>query len=475
MSSAAEVQRAYIFKEQSILHNALSREVQEARSQPTVPGEVPWYYLSGTGFFVKTQSDAFFKGLKDREQKGQPFNYSLEKEFSKVKVDIQAFEDEYLKQLAGLKWNIGFKEVAGKKRIVATGEYNDTLLEEITDRSEREGAVYDLWFAGDKSRNIQGVEEWLCNAPKNSLAVIVSPAGWSGLLTHDRKLISFPETQVYVARVDEDGQLAGYTFRSNADIEKNVKLQKRLGLQVDHATSQKEGIKQMVKNVALLSGDNPKNPVKTIDDVVNVIEEVNDSPVAFEGKTFADIRTFLRNPEAFSYRHPQMSHLLADLENFVLRGFSRGRPETEIKVDFQIALALTILKLNKLYREQEENHAVARRHEHIVYDSTSIRQNYYNNNPDMPFYAVKNLNFASEIEDLRKRGGCAGGGSKENKNGNESGRHNSMGSSRRGEISTSSEENYSFDHDGICVVCDEGPKPVGPCEICESCDAKLSS
>jgi len=35
------------------------------------------------------------------------------------------------------------------------------------------------------------------------------------------------------------------------------------------------------------------------------------------------------------------------------------------------------------------------------------------------------------------------------------------------------EATYSFDHEGICIHCHQGPKPLGPCNICEECDKKL--
>ena len=39
--------------------------------------------------------------------------------------------------------------------------------------------------------------------------------------------------------------------------------------------------------------------------------------------------------------------------------------------------------------------------------------------------------------------------------------------------SESSEETYSFDHEGKCVVCKVDPKKLGPCKICEDCDRKI--
>lgn len=32
---------------------------------------------------------------------------------------------------------------------------------------------------------------------------------------------------------------------------------------------------------------------------------------------------------------------------------------------------------------------------------------------------------------------------------------------------------YDFDHQGTCVVCQSGPKALGPCEICEQCTVKI--
>lgn len=473
MTSVAEAQRFYNFQEKPLLLNPLAREVKEARLRPEETGGIPWYYLSGTGFFVKTQADAFFAGLKKRTRNGEYFTHAFKREFNKVKVDIEAFEDEYLKQMAGLKWNIGFKEMQGKKRIVATGQYDNTLLEEITDKSEREGAVYDLWFEGDRSCNIPAIEKWLCEAPKKSLAVIVSPAGWSGLFTPDNKPIRFPETQIYVASIDEKGELSAYTFRSNADIEKNEKLQKKLGLKIDSASNQKERIKRVLKNVAFLRGDDRNNPVKSVQDVVDILEEINESPVAFENKTFADIRAFLSSPEKFLYHHPEMPSLLLDLENFVRSELAQGHSERETKTNFQVGLALTILKLNKLYRQQEGN-SVIKNSENVIYEQATNLHSYNQRMPGIPFNGGSKLDIRSEIEDLRKKGGCAGGGTKDNKTGKESGRYNSMGSSRREEINTSeSEGNYGFDDIDICAACHEGPKPVGPCKICEPCDAKM--
>lgn len=433
-------------------------EVRTNRLEPLRSGEVPWYYLSGTGFFVKNQTDVLIAGLKQRMRTGERFNTALDSELVKVKVDIEAFEDEYLKQLAGLRWNIGWKDVDDKQRIVAKA-YNHALLESVTGKSEREGAVHDLWFTGNPSQNVPGVEKWLQTAPENSLAVIVSPDGWSGLSTPDEKPIRYTETQVYAVKTKKNGELEAYTFRYEANILQNEQLQRKFGLTVSNAANQKEQIKQMLKNVAFFRGDNPNNKIKNMKDVVDIMEEIKGNNITIKGKTFDDIRAFLRNPQDFLHRHDKTPELIHQFKEFVKWEFSQGHMEQETTTNLQIALALTILKLNRLYRDQE-------RPDDIIYSTD------YHTRKDVAIYAYsKNLdmNYKSEVENLQKRGGCAGGGSKK-----EVSLFSSMGSSRIGEtISLSTSESYSFDHEGTCVACRNGPKKLGPCDICESCDVSL--
>ncbi len=37
----------------------------------------------------------------------------------------------------------------------------------------------------------------------------------------------------------------------------------------------------------------------------------------------------------------------------------------------------------------------------------------------------------------------------------------------------SKDRGYDFDHEGTCVVCQSGPRALGPCEICEQCTVKI--
>jgi len=54
-------------------------------------------------------------------------------------------------------------------------------------------------------------------------------------------------------------------------------------------------------------------------------------------------------------------------------------------------------------------------------------------------------------------------------------RDNNVMSSLMGVEERREEENYSFDHEGQCVVCKQDPRMLGPCNICEECDHKMRS
>lgn len=443
--------------------NSPTENFSKTKEQKPAQTEAPWYHLSGTGFNVEPQIQTFIKGYKDRLQNGSNPSEAFNDEFMKIAMDIRAFEHEYLKRLAGLKWEIDFGIVNGEKRIIATGGYQGKLLEEVTAKSERNGSVYEAWYTGDQKRGIPGIEKWLITAPKNSIAVLVSPEGWSGFNTQDNEPILYPESQIYVAQIDENKKLQAYTFRWEAGIHKNEKLQKELGLNVPEVSNQKERIIQTVKNVAFFRGDDPNTSIKTPQDVVRKMEKANgNNPVAFEGKTFNEIQTFLKNTDSYLTYHSRTPYLISELKkSFQLELNSQNNSEEEKNINLQINLALTILKLNDEYEKQKNK---------TIYQANSIQNINPNDNdlikPDPRSLNNKNTIIGNAIQNLSQKGGCAGGGN--------STKVNSMGSSRSGEINLSGidspGEKYKFDRKGKCRLCEEDSKWIGPCNICTDCD-----
>lgn len=390
----------------------LRQEVINSKSIPPKPGEAPWYALAGTGFRTKEQASQLIRNTL--EQGGKPHPQKLEIELAKVGEDVRAFEDEYLKQMLSLRFNLAWQEKGGQQKIICP-DYGNVSWESVTAKNEREGVVHRALF-GEKN----GVENWLKTAPVNSFAIVVSPEGWSGLKDSGNKDIVFTESQIYAIRKTGSG-LEARTFRYEADITANERMQSLMGLEVEKSNDPKTRVKNVMMNVAFITpetadkaGKNGKKSVRSFEDVVSVMREsVDNRENAYGDRKFTEISHALQNPEIFSKRHPLTSDLIQRLQAYArseLQGF--GDPSEKEK-NLQIAMAITVLQLNKLYRVQEledkKNSSPAGRGVEIFSKTAqSVSQG--------AIIAQLNsgINYHHEKADLQERPGCAGGGSRVN-------------------------------------------------------------
>ena len=297
------------------------------------------------------------------------------------------------------------------------------------------------------------------------MAIIVSPEGWSGMLDADGKPIRYPEAQIYGLLKLPDGKLQAYTFRTKANIAQNEAMQRSLGLSTPESVDQKKRIKGVLSNVAIITpGDadwaefEGRKPVRGFVDLIDLMQDsVGGREEAYEGKTFDDMRAYLRHPERYDHRHPLTDKLIKRFEDYARWRFAQGGKYEDIKTDLQIALAFNPTQLGKLYREE--------RKVTIVDNGTGLNESLAKQRLVGYVNMPGGINYQMELKKLQELPGCAGGGS-------QTFSLTSMGSSRKGEIGKGF-ENYEFDHEGTCVVCNSGPKMLGPCNICISCDANL--
>lgn len=405
--------------------NWLHAEVARERQKPLNPGETPWYHLPGTGFWVEAQVDQF---LRDVSGVGKEvFPDVLERASSKVRLDIEHFEQEYLKQMASLTFNLSWQERDGKNRIVCTDykgasekDKNGMLWESVTSPIERDGAVYEALF-GNKEKGIVGIEERLQNAEPGTMAIMVSPSGWSGW-TIDGKPYDYNEAQIYGLRKKKDGSLEAYTFRYDATIEENEVLQKTLGLEIPGYTGERDRIKKMVTNVAFIEPIDAvraelagKTPIRGFDDLVNAMQQsVGGREVMYDGdgspKTFADVRGLLQNPEGFTQRHPLTPKLIDQVLDFAKWRLEQGGDMREIEKDLQIGLGTVIAYLHTAYRDGESDPGGVRAHIQKLQATRGM-----NGTEDVADVYLQKLrggiNLQEAALDLQKRPGCGGGGS----------------------------------------------------------------
>jgi hypothetical protein len=369
----------------------LAEEVAKEKQKTKSDDETPWYHLAGTGFYVKEQVSQLLRNTKETSAEIVPD--ILEIELSKVKVDMEAFEHEYLKQMASLTWNLEWKTVNGQERIICP-DYGDVLWESVTDKKEREGAVYETLF-GDPDKGTEGVEGWLRTAPPDSFAVIVSSKGWSGMMDANNQPIVYPESQVYAIKKLEDGSLQAYTFRYDANISQNETLQRKMGLHVDDAPNHRERIKMMDRNVAFIKGDDPERKVGSFEDIVSLMQEsVGGRAEASKGKPFEDIFSFLQNPEKYSTIHPLTTKLIKRFQEYAKSQLSDEQSIEETELNLQIAQAISILQMNRLYREEEQAYPY---HDNAERNVTKWNQR----------TRLSRIDYVAEKVDLGRRPGCA--------------------------------------------------------------------
>lgn len=426
----------------------ITNQVTQERQKPQQLR--PWYNLGN--FFVREQVSQLVRNTQGTI--GEVAPDVLEIELAKVRIDIQAFEKEYMEQMLTLRFKLAW-EGEGKDRHIVCPDYGNVSWQSVTGSKEREGAVLEA---------VVGAEEFLKDAPPESFAIVTSPRGWSNLETADGDEIKFPETQVYAIKTLADGTLQAYTFRYDADILENEDFQEQLGLSVAFEPNQKRRIKNALTNTALIRGDDPDRKVKSFEDIIGVMQEsVGGREIAYEEKSFDEFASFLQNPDQYTLTNPYTEQLITRFNDYTRWRIGQGGTPKDLAKDLEIALALTVLQINKLYRQNEQQT------EGQTGERRRITQQ------DVARLAKQpRMNYQEEKQDLEKRGGCAGGGS---------GNINSMGTIRKGIIDITptknkseketGEDDYEFDHKGECVVCKKDPELLGPCDICVSCDASM--
>ncbi|MBP9670355.1 RING-HC finger protein [Candidatus Woesebacteria bacterium] len=88
------------------------------------------------------------------------------------------------------------------------------------------------------------------------------------------------------------------------------------------------------------------------------------------------------------------------------------------------------------------------------------------------------INSSPEARDRLEGSSCGGGGFEDMFNTKYGGdlfnlKSPSIMQDILGQSENSKEEEYDFDHEGKCVVCNNDPRQLGPCGICEECDTKI--
>ena len=284
--------------------------------------------------------------------------------------DVKGYKLEYPEQ--GLTFPIynRIQKVDGKDRIVSH-KYGKLWVDTVSEE-EREGSV---------KRAIEKAEGFLLGGD-GRIAVISSPAGWSGM-RYKGKEITYPDSQTYIIQ-RQGNEIVGFTVKTDFGYEEHRNfIQATSGREL----SGEAGVMEYVDPPIFLEAGNGISIENVVAQMAVSRKLLNKSNFAFENRGWNEIYRDILQRENLWQFDPQGRQLYKDLSDFVLHGNS-----TRIQV--QEALALTILKLDRHTTEKKRKE----KHGGII--------DFY---PDLAF-APNNMK--STFETAQSRGGCAGGGNK---------------------------------------------------------------
>lgn len=366
----------------------LAYEVAKIRN---IPGQKEMYLLPDTGFHVKDQ----VRLLQDNLRSGVSFKDSMKQ----VKEDVQGFKLEYLVEQPVFPIALEKAMYQGRMRLVGR-LYGGKPLVDVTSADERHGAV---------RKSIEEIEEHALNAEPGTLIVMSSSKGWSGYQSRDgvleqyseddvsagrAKEITYPDSQTYCFQVQNDGNVRGFTLKSDMNIFQNEELLKSLGVE-ENRFSDDPDIKQRIKNVVRNVAYVEPSKGKTIEDVVDKIQAIKKGETAYkdstgEARTFSEMRGLVKNPESlFNIDEVMQSHT-DSFEQYV--AWRIKSPDENMTRDIEVALGHIVMSLMHEIRPPKDMaelrkgvwHTVNRRNE--VFDPKKV------------------------LTAMQKIAGCAGGG-----------------------------------------------------------------
>lgn len=277
--------REYYFSDTPVLKEELNLEFLEKSK---------WREWDKTGFKLRQQLQKLAIDYQTKLSEGKSPQSAISEWTQETSEDVEGFWFEYLCQHLVLPIKIEKKFIDGKWEIVCPRYSNKPLTETVLPE-ERNGAA---------KEGISKLTEFLTSAPENSMAILISPSGWSGLKTDDGERITYTETQIYVYKINLLGKVEAITLRTDCSLAQNIALYRTLfdnNLPVFKSSQTDQSIiEEMVGNPILIDGTESS---LDLEDVIKTLELIKDSKYALKERTFAEL-----------WEHFQKRHEISRLE-----------------------------------------------------------------------------------------------------------------------------------------------------------------
>lgn len=330
-----------------------------------------WWYLEGTGFSVKLQIEKLLKEARIKILQGISLSKIIEGWTNQTLEDIRGFWQEYICRRLVLPIIIEMVKTNGKIELTCPQYGNQTLIE-ITSEEERNRAAKD---------SLEKIADFLIRAPAGSMAVLVSPAGWSGLKTSEGKDISYPETQIYAYYVERSGKIKALTIRTDNTLHQNEALVNWLNGQESSSIlygNTNQRIETVVRSPIFIEGGQEDFG---FDKLIRALQIIKNSSFVLENKTFIELMSEINNINKFVETDQITAELTADFKKFMIREISN----LNINMIEAIAekLGKTVLGISAAKRVLDNRLPI------LLFDEWFYRR---------------------ELDHLRTIGGCNGGG-----------------------------------------------------------------
>lgn len=386
--------------------------------------------LIGGGFNTSLAVDSLVRKYQHGLTTGLSKQAALIKPTRELRADIIGFKLEYMQYESWLPSPLEKRQYRGRERIF--NQFSNLPVSEGILRQERFGAVAD---------SMVQVEDFLLDCPNNSMAAVVSRAGWSGLQDRLGRDITYPDAQVYLFYKDGQGRLQENTLvmdeLSDGQYQRLCRFINATNTDwLDSDQTQEQRLAAMVRNVGLMP--DTKNDFVDIVRAVqfikgsNIVRSIPEQGVV---RTFTEVYQQIDGGNRLLDPGSRCQKVINQLEQYLV-SVSDNLQDPEVKRQIRAKLNLTILKIARALRGELEIDDIT---EANLSDEGYMRS-----------YFAKDIQFVQSLT------GCNGGG-----NILEVILKGQFGP-RRGRI-----ESSGFG-EGSCVICRKIAQ-IGPCFICHNC------
>lgn len=329
-----------------------------------------WYNLRGqkseVGFSMRSQ-------LNLLEHPGNV--EQITKWTQQTKQDLIGFKLEYLSN--HLVYPCKYTRSTSDQTRFESKEYGNKDMEETVSSKERNGSV---------KAAVKEIKDFFQSAPDGSLAVMISPEGDSGLRTDEGERIEYPDSYFFIMQKNGD-TVTNYTVKTDFSVNECRDAVYRL---TGKRLSPTAPLEQYVRAIATMKLGQ-KETISSVSDVVHVLETIRPAHAFEEPPTkrkfsWEEIYRDIEQGEKLYHFNDKTRQIIKDFEEYCLGG---QHPKDEL----QKAMAATILRMSKLFYEEED-----------ARPQKSMKPNVW----EQLFRAPRS--FGAVLEQVSQKPGCAGGG-----------------------------------------------------------------